>query len=194
MGLSIHYSGQLKNKEVIPALMTEVTDICNSLGWSPEHLQETATNPLTGVYFTPEGCETVFLTFFPDGRMCSPINLMCKDDYVKHGLDPDIYLTASTKTQFAGIDAHLALLKFLRYLKEKYFESFDLMDEGNYWETGDENILRKQFNRYDSLLNTVADALGSLKKQPGESASSLADRIEEILIQKFGSTDPDSHS
>ena len=45
--------------------------------------------------------------------------------------------------------------------------------------------LKKQFAKYDFLLNAVADALSEMKTVPGETALSLADRIEEMLKEKF---------
>jgi len=92
----------------------------------------------------------------------------------------------STKTQFAGSDTHISILKLLHYLKEKYFESFELNDEGYYWEKWDEKLLLSQFARYNFILDKVASALANVKMAAGETAESLADRIEEILKKNFG--------
>ena len=59
----------------------------------------------------------------------------------------------SVKTQFAGQDAHITLLKFLRYLEAKYFTHFYLVDEGGYWETNDEAVLKAQFEKYEFILD-----------------------------------------
>jgi hypothetical protein len=89
--------------------------------------------------------------------------------------------TTSTKTQFAGPGAHIAVIKLLRWLKEKYFSAFELSAEGMYWETMDEKILLSQFAKYEFLLTTVADAPSEMKAVPGETSLSLADRIEKML-------------
>lgn len=185
MGLSIHYSGTIKDVALIDKLTTEVTDICQSFNWSYHIISEPNTYHLNGILFSPEECEPIFLTFLSNGRMCSFVNLMNKDLYLKNGLDEELVYTTSTKTQFAGIDVHIAVIKLLRYLKEKYFLAFELSDEGMYWETMDENVLKKQFAKYDFLLNAVADSLSKMKRVTGESASSLADRIEKMLKEKF---------
>ena len=189
MGLSIHYSGTIKDMALIDELIAEVTDICQGLNWSYQIIKEPNADKINGVCFSPEECEPIFLTFLPDGRMCSPVNLMCRDIYEKNGLDAEQIYTTSTKTQFAGVDAHMAIIRLLRYLKQKYFSVFELNDEGDYWETMDEKVLLSQFAKYDFLLNAVADALSEMKAVPGETPLSLADRIEKMLKDKFGDDD-----
>ena len=186
MGLSIHYSATIQNTDRIDELITEVTDICQSLNWSYQIIKEPNADQLNGICFSPEDCEPIFLTFLPGGRMCSPVNLMNRDIYEKNGLDAEMIYTTSTKTQFAGADAHVAVIKLLRYLKEKYFAVFELNDEGMYWETMDEKVLLSQFARYEFLLKAVGDALSEMKTIPGETPLSLADRIEKMLKDKFG--------
>ena len=83
----------------------------------------------------------------------------------------------------------MAIIRLLRYLKQKYFSVFELNDEGDYWETMDEKVLLSQFAKYDFLLNAVADALSEMKAVPGETPLSLADRIEKMLKDKFGDDD-----
>lgn len=189
MGLSIHYSGTIKNSDCIDELVTEVIDICESFNWNYHLIKEPNADQLNGICFAAENCEPIFLTFLPGGRMCSPVNLMNRDIYEANGLDAESLYTTSTKTQFAGSDAHMAVIKLLRYLKEKYFTVFELNDEGMYWETLDKNVLLSQFAKYDFLLNAVADALSEMKPAEGETLLSLADRIEKRLNDKFGKTE-----
>jgi hypothetical protein len=194
MGLSIHYWGKIKDNDLIDALTTEVEDICKSLSWryqvfdtkksklkSGETAKKYTPHDVKGISFTPEESETAFLTFLPDGRLCSPLKLIYYDPATNDLMIEVIH----TKTQFAGPDTHIALLKLLHYLKEKYFESFELNDEGYYWEKWDEKVLLSQFARYNFLLDKVATALQNVKLAPGETAESLGDRIEEILKKKF---------
>lgn len=186
MGLSIHYSGKIRKKSLINELISETADICNSLQWTYHIIKELNEDQLNGICFSPEGCEPVFLTFLPGGRMCSPVNLMNRDIYDGNELDKELMYTTSTKTQYAGPDAHIAVIKLLRYLKEKYFEKFELDDEGRFWETNDKKVLLEQFARYELLLNTVTDALSNMNAVPDEPLESLADRIEKVLREKLG--------
>jgi hypothetical protein len=185
MGLSIHYSGSIRKYAMIDELVTETADICQSLGWLYHIIDGNNTDNLKGICFSPQECEPVFLTFLPTGRMCSPVNLMNKDIYEENELDRELLYTTSTKTQYAGPDAHIAIIKLLRYIKEEYFLAFELNDEGMYWETMDEKVLLEQFARYEFLLNAVSDTLSNMKAMPGETAQSLADRLERLLSKKW---------
>ncbi len=42
MGLTIHYSARLKNRDLLPQFIEEVADICQSIGWEYD----------TSTYFT----------------------------------------------------------------------------------------------------------------------------------------------
>jgi hypothetical protein len=185
MGLSIHYSGTIKEMALLEKLITEAGDICKSLQWDFGLLDGNNTDKIKGIYFSPKECEPLFLTFLPNGRLCSPVNLMNRNIYDGYTLDKELLYTTSTKTQFAGIDAHKAIIKLLQYLKEQYFSVFELTDEGMYWETNDEEVLQSQFHKYEFALNSVTAALSEMKWVPGETATSLAGRIEEILKKKF---------
>ena len=186
MGLSIHYSGAIRNMILLDELMTETSDICESLGWKYHLLDGHNDDKLKGIILSPEKSEPIMFTFLPDGRLCSFVNLMHKDMYDGVQFDKELMYTSSTKTQFAGYDAHIAIIKLLRYLKDKYFSSFHLQDEGLYWETNDEKVLQEQFTRYSIALKTVSEVLSGMQKIPDESADSLADRIEKVLREKLG--------
>ena len=185
MGLSIHYSGTILKADLIKTLTEEVVDICTDLGWEFHVIED---EEIRGVVFSPEKSEPVSLTFNQDGRLLSPQNIMAKDIYDGITLDKELIFTTSTKTQFAGIDAHIAVIKLLRYLSKKYIKDFILEDEGLYWETNDEKVLEDQFDQYNSALDIISDSLQNMTDVPGESLESLADRIERLLREKLGGT------
>ena len=172
MGLSIHYSGRIKDVELIPVLVEEVRDVCSSFGWTHHLFND---ENFQGICFSPPECEPVFLTFTNSTELACPIRWQYKIEPVN---------VISTKTQYAGMDVHIALLKLLKYLKEKYFAVFDLDDEGGYWGKWDEAILQRQFDRYNFLVNAVADALRDFKSAPGESPQSLTDRLQNFLEEQ----------
>jgi hypothetical protein len=76
MGLSIHYSGKIKSETLIEKLTLETEDICQSLNWKYQVIKKPNEDQLYGICFSPDGCEPVFLTFLPGGRLCTPLNLM----------------------------------------------------------------------------------------------------------------------
>jgi hypothetical protein len=172
MGLSIHHSGSIKDLTQIPHLAHEVQDVCISFDWNYQVVTE---EDLTGITFTPTGCETLCLTFLTDGQLASRIRLL-------YGIEPATII--SVKTQFAGMDVHRTVIKLLKYLSAKYFSHFDLQDEGGYWETGDETVLAKQFGMYDGLLNKIEQVLTEFDHEPETTSEELAKRLEEFLKKR----------
>jgi len=195
MGLTFYYKGKLRNPQQVDQLIHEVRDISISMKWEyqvwplqafteKQIIPEKHPNiyDLRGISVTPENCETLSLTFLPDGRLISPVYFVLEKDKKPSGNDFLLF----TKTQFAGVDTHLALMKLLIYLQQKYFETLHVEDEGRYWETRDEKILRETFQRYEVLIDTVADALEGIQSGPDETPESIADKIERVLKEKFG--------
>lgn len=200
MGLSFHYKGAIRNFSLIGELTEEVQDICKSLNWNyhvwkkkrPTNTKKAASDSLNytphdlkGISVSPNECEPLFLTFLPDGNLCSPLKLIFNDPVTNDLMIEVIHV----KTQFAGPDTHIALLKLLRYLKEKYFTELEVDDEGLYWETEDEKTLLSQFAKYNFVLKMVREALSDFNAKPGETADSLADRLEELLRKRFNAGD-----
>ena len=183
MGLSIHYSGYIRDKNLLAQLIGEVKDICETLDWAAQTIDD---DEIKGVSFAPEGSEPVFLTFNQHGRLLSPINIVVKEIYDGIQLGKDLIFTASTKTQYAGPDAHIALIKLLKHVPAKYLDDFRLSDEGYYWETDDEELLLIQFRNYNAAIDSFHKATEGLHALPGETPESLADKLETLLRKKFG--------
>lgn len=201
MGLTLHYSARLRRPGLLPALNEEIADICQSLKWPCQMCDEVfeveaqyvpdepGEGPvkavrLQGVFFTPPECETFSLTFTPTGRLSSAMNLMAADIFS----DPEWVYHVHVKTQFAGPDVHIALVKLLRYLENKYLDAVEVTDEGDYWETEDRARLEKNFATLTHFINVVGDALENYRGPMPEDGSpqSLADLIEKILREKLG--------
>jgi len=201
MGLTLHYSARLRRPEQLPELCDEIADICESLHWpcrpvdmtfdvEAQHVPDESGDgkvkqvPLRGVVFTPPECETVSLTFTPTWRLSSAMNLMAADLFS----DPEWVYSVHVKTQFAGPDVHIALVKLLKYLEKKYLDDVEVNDEGDYWETADRALLEKNFDTLTHYINVVADALENYTGPvPGDgNPQSLADLIEKILREKLG--------
>jgi hypothetical protein len=173
MGLSFHYSGSIKSRALIATLEEEVADVCRIMNWK-FHLFDDEL--VKGICFSPPECEPVFFSFNPANILCSPVLL-----------ELEIYpaTTISVKSQFAGIEVHKALLKFIKYLQPKYFELFQLDDEGGYWENFDEEMLKHQFKRYNAALDFIEKQLRGFAAVENETHESLTDRLEEYLKGKL---------
>lgn len=152
----------------MPQLVEEVQDVCNVLQW-PWHINQELVD---GISFTPPESETVGLNFLPNGELVSKVMLL-------YNIHPAT--TISVKTQYTGMEVHMAIIKLLKHLSKQYFSVFELSDEGHYWETGDEDALRKQFGLYNALLDAVTGAMKDFKAEEGDMPERLADRLEKFL-------------
>jgi hypothetical protein len=186
MGLSIHYSGHIKDVNLIDELVAEVEDICKTFDWKYNILHD---DEIDGILFSPPESEPVHFTFNKEGRLLPVTAIITKDLYESGQLDREFMFTAFTKTQFAGPDAHKAIIKLMRYITEKYFSDFKLEDESYYWETNDEKQMLERFKVYNAMLDAFTEALQDMEHVPGETPKSLADRLEELLKTKFKDVD-----
>jgi hypothetical protein len=127
MGLTFHYTARIRQYEQIDEMVAETEDIAKSLDWKYGIIDD---DQLKGIVISPEECELLSLTFAPNGRFCSILNAMVNKP------DNDFYYSGFTKTQFARLDTHIASLKLLKYLSDKYFSEIEVYDEGMYGEHG----------------------------------------------------------
>lgn len=224
MGLSIHYSGQIADKSMLPRLIEEVEEIANVHGWkysiyerhfSEDSNEEPRSNEsllnkrnhdgkLYGIDFTPKGSEPISIAFLSNGRMSSIMQLSCWGEFKEEKLielkntnvnelgeleihNEEFTLTAdhynqylyqcSSKTQYAGIQAHEMVIGVFRYLNKNYLKDFKLIDEGHFWETGDKVLLKKTFERYTDLINGFATALSENNKKENEDLDGYLERV-----------------
>jgi hypothetical protein len=165
MGLTVHYRGKIRDYALVDELVTEVEDFSRNQNWRYHLLTPGINTPLKsinqedpeplptvkGIILSPDKCEPIILTFLDDGRICSPFMPPMED------LDGLPYMW--TKTQYAGIDVHRSFINLLRQLNEKYFSQLIVVDEGQYWETNDEEVLQSQFQGYNQVMDLLADEL-----------------------------------
>lgn len=81
------------------------------------------------------------------------------------------------KTQFAGYEIHITIILLLKYLEKKYFKNFTVLDEGEFWETGNTGLLIDNFKRYTTLLNSITASLEINDRKQGESIEEYFKRI-----------------
>ncbi len=190
MGLSIHFNGKLQSGGSLPLLTEEVKDICEIHNWPCKIFEaefpadafgkEFYDRNIYGICFTPPGCETVSLCFLSNGNLVSFPSWAI---YVKSERKDKELLSggASVKTQYAGPVIHKILIHLLDYLSIKHFSEFNLMDEGQYWETRDEALLDKNFAVLTSLINSVGNMLEANAMKPSESFEKYFERILKML-------------
>jgi hypothetical protein len=143
MGVTIHYEGQLTSEAAYQDLVGVVSSIARAKGWSTAPIASSEvtlrrvrdekdwdyTGPVKGiVVFLHEDCDPVRLEF-----------------------DRDLYLQEFTKTQFAGVQVHIEVLKLLKAI-EPFFRNLNVEDEGEWWEAEDILILRAHFARSQKAI------------------------------------------
>jgi hypothetical protein len=196
MGLSIHYSGRFNIETSLNDLIEEVKDFAEVNQWGYAILntsfsedllgKENYTDEVYGIVFTPPKCETVSFTFLSNGRMCSVAGLRCFGNSEKEDSKRYLYML-STKTQYAGIEIHKTIIHLFKYLAATYLLDFTLSDEGQYWETADEKILKKTFKTYTGLIESFKDSLDIFPPNKNESLSDYMLRMAEKIQKKLDS-------
>lgn len=183
MGLSIHYSGYIRDSNLLDPLIVEVKDVCETPEWERQIIDG---SEIKGICFAPKGSEPVSLAINYNGQLLSPVNIVVKDIYDDVQLEKQLIFTTSPKTQLAGLGAHIAIIKLLKYISSKYLSGFKLNDERYYWETGNEKLLLSQFKKNDAAINKISNAMESLPTITDETAESLVNRLERLLRKNFG--------
>ena len=102
------------------------------------------------------------------------------------GILPELVYSIHVKTQYAGLDTHVALVTLLKYLEEKYFHKMKVSDEGNFWNTLDKAVLQSRFDEYWSLINAVKRALEKEGWNVTDEPLKLTERMEDIIRRRLG--------
>jgi hypothetical protein len=194
MGLSFHYSGRIANPDSLPNLIDEVIDICKTFKWKYHVFEQQFpvdtigkadhNQKLYGISFTPPESEMVAICFLSNGRMSGPMLLQNWGNSHDPKENEYLYLI-SVKTQYAGIAIHQNIIQLFRYLNEKYLADFTLTDEGEYWETNDESVLKENFKRYTDLIDGFALILESQQREKGEDVESYILRLAQQLHDRI---------
>ncbi|MEP6795009.1 MAG: hypothetical protein ABJB16_11830 [Saprospiraceae bacterium] len=181
MGLSIFYSGTLRDVALLSAFTLEVTDICDDLRWPWQFFPSTSELPLKGISFYPPGAQEIYLTFLPDGRLAEP-DALFNPRSMRYELPvAEEEITLNPIIQYAGPEGHMRLIHLLRHLSGTYFSKFELMDESEFWETGDEQKCRDWFSMFEVWMDNMSADLGKIDGRGHEGGKSYHYRLKELL-------------
>jgi len=194
MGLSFHYSGSIAKPQLLPYLIEEVEEIVKVFKWKytiferqfPEgnYGKSDYNDEIYGICFTPPECETIFISFLSNGRMSNPHSLkLWGQSSTKQG-QKFLYML-SVKTQFAGVAIHKIVIQLFSHLNKKYFVDFTMIDEGQYWETNDEELLKSTFRKYTDLLDDVTFAFENFPAQQNENLEGYLEKIFNMVKRNF---------
>ena len=201
MGLSIHYQGSFKNAKDLPLMIEEVVTIAKANNWDYFIFEDEFPNcdftplpdkeNLYGICISPPGCEMVSFSFLSNGKMCGVEKLQINKHLETLEEDENLYCL-HTKTQYAGIEIHKKIILLFDYLNSTFFDKFELQDEGEFWETRDEELLKTIFNRYTNLIESFQSSLENIPVNEGESPEDYVLRLAEF-VQKNNSMENQNH-
>lgn len=183
MGITIHYQGKLNRPDLADAFCEEMEDIARTMDWKYNVINDEPDSepfPVKGIIISPhEKSEPLVFTFDPEGNLRNAFMLQFL------GEEPDLTWYNHTKTQFAPPDVHIAIVKLLKYLQQKYIGNLKVTDEGSYWETGDADLLKKKMDFLNSRMDELAGLLETLETEQDENAETLAHKIEKLLQERM---------
>lgn len=64
-------------------------------------------------------------------------------------------------------------------------KNFTLMDEGNYWETGDKKNLAKQFSKYEAVMDIFCESLNGMSQISGRNCRISRRKIRKDFKRKI---------
>lgn len=180
MGTTIHYSGKLNGPRMLAPLLDHARLFCSDHGWHFQDIEERVvgtverwipsndeeihaqTEPiddsLRGMLINPHTqSETVWLTFNGASELCF---YMPESEPGHYWENKHLF----TKTQFAPIEIHMRICEFLHLIQDNYFQSLEVHDEGEYFETRYRERLALQMG----FLNAAMDRLESAMNNPDD--------------------------
>lgn len=155
MGITIHYSGRVRDWNSLTDLLTTAQLFCSEREWmfalydDPLGIMEDRDHddpgyieydgPFRGMVIRPHGrCEAVRLDFNTSNEMTP----------------------AFTKTQFAPFNIHEEIVALFRDI-EPFFTEFVVIDESGLWETGDAAAAQSIFESLKGVIESMSDAIAA---------------------------------
>lgn len=144
MGITIHFEGKLKGEDSYERVINLAKNYSDEHGWPYSAISEKETTlkrvrdeedwdyigPTKGVEIQPhENSEPLRLEF-----------------------DKDLYVQEYIKTQFAPQEIHVLVVNLL-HLLEPEFSTLEVIDEGEYFESGDASVLENHRKKFFDILD-----------------------------------------
>ena len=197
MGVCIYYNGKIKSMDLIDEFCEEVEDIAKVNQWKYDRIDITTKEgsklpSVKGILMTPPDCETVSFVFNEEGKLVSLAWLSIADTN-NEDVGDYIYFNFF-KTQFAGVELHIQLVKMLKFLYQKYFDEWECTDDAKYYETGDLKELERQMgviNRGLAALNDAFEINGDKLYKTDDIINLVKDvfKSDNIEIRQINSSD-----
>ena len=165
MGVTIHYGGRLKSIDLLDDLVDEMVEVSQANDWkykvidTKKHdiVNDSDSLPqLKGISFGPEKSESIWFTFNESGVLLSPMVAMFQQHEPKK--TKEMVHHAFTKTQSAGPDFHIMIVNIMKYVSNKYFSTWHVNDESQYYETENREHLIECMGIIDRSLAALNEA------------------------------------
>ena len=146
MSITVHFGGQLSSLKDLDALLSFITYYAEEQGWVYSELKEDDQTELEpwekGICLQSDiNVETINIFF-----------------------DESLTLATFCKTQFGGVEAHIEVIDFLHSIEE-FFEKFWVDDEGDYWKTNDQFLLKTKMDFMSKILDDVEKSINDQKDE-----------------------------
>jgi hypothetical protein len=188
MGLTIHYRGKLKNANDLKSLIDDVKDVALAEKWDYFVFEDQFENNsfseiidrenLYGIMITPPKSEPFSMSFLSNGRMSSILNFNVMQ--LENEINEDLVYAVFTKTQYSGYENHKKLILLLDFISKRYLEDFECIDDGYYWESRDEDLLKKTFEKYTNLIDGFTSSIEMIPMTEGENLEDYLIRLASI--------------
>jgi len=143
MGITVHYEGTLRSERDLEAVLGLVRGEADAAGWAVE---DVASDDAT--------LERVIDEEERDykGRVRGLVVRPHEEAEPLHFVfGDDLFMQDYCKTQFAGVETHIAVVALLRKLAP-HFRRLDVIDDGELWDTRDVRRLRALMEGFDKAL------------------------------------------
>jgi hypothetical protein len=171
MGVTVYFEGRLKGAQAFSSLLLYVEEIGRAETLLTERV-ENAHAKLRRVreerpwdYIGPT--KGILLYLHED---CEPLRLE---------FDRELYVQEWVKTQFAGVETHVRLIQILRDIK-RFFRTFTVNDEGEYWESENKEALAEHIRRCNEVIAEIRREKSprSSQSERTQRKANRSDRIE----------------
>lgn len=145
MSITIHFGGKLSSIKALNELLAFVVYYATDKDWFFSELKEDSETKIEPwekaiILQTDMNVESIFIHF-----------------------DETLTFQTFCKTQFGGVEAHLEVIEFLHAI-ENFFIDFWVIDEGDYWQTNDELLLKEKMDTMATILGDVEKSLREQKE------------------------------
>lgn len=154
LGITIHYAGRLRASSDLEELLAFAEELAGKRQWHFERSHDSPERATGFVIYPHPDCEPLRFEFNQRGRFSGWV-----------------------KTQFAGPEIHMEVVEFLRKI-QPHLGKFGARDEGEYWETRDEETLRWHIAKINELIQEMVDKDPSIRTRVRMPDGLMIDIIE----------------